>query len=221
MDLFQFHSYCITLKSQLKHAWRRCPYIRQTCFQKYLLFLAGFLKLIQYFFESMLPVKKTNGNFALREISPYTLFFGFQIFFVRHETLYLEIPIFHNRDSLHKNEIHQYIHILHYQQYKGNIYKIRFYFLILSTNFGLNIGFVHSISCGSKTIFIVFSLNFIPKLSFNILIKESYVCFLSLNKTPSINPLTFHLVLNSFLTLTSIPSCIIFIIYFIFLVKSR
>ena len=56
------------------------------------------------------------------------LFIGFQIFFVLHETLHLEIPIFHYMNSLYKNEIHQYTHILHYQQYKGNICKIRFNF---------------------------------------------------------------------------------------------
>ena len=33
-----------------------------------------------YFFESMLPVKKTNGNFALREIAPYTLILWFPDF---------------------------------------------------------------------------------------------------------------------------------------------
>ena len=104
-------------------------------------------------------------------------------------------------DSLYKNEIHQYTHILHYQQYKSNIFKIRFYFFwILLSNFGINIGFVHSISCACKTLFIVFSLTFTPKLSFNILAKEANVSFLSLNKTPSINPINLHLVLDSFLT---------------------
>ena len=44
------------------------------------------------------------------------LFFVFQIFFVLHETPHLEILIFHYMDSLYKNEIHQYTHILHYQQ---------------------------------------------------------------------------------------------------------
>ena len=55
-------------------------------------------------------------------------FHWFQIFFVLHETPHLKIPIFHYMDYLYKNEIHQYTHILHYQQYKGNICKIRFYF---------------------------------------------------------------------------------------------
>ena len=95
-------------------------------------------------------------------------------------------------DSLYKNEIHQYTHISHYQQYKGNIFKIRFYFFwILSSNFGINIGFVHSISCACKTLFIVFLLTFTPKLSFNILAKEASVSFLFLNKTLSINPINF------------------------------
>ena len=64
-------------------------------------------------------------------------------------------------------------------------------FLILSSNFGLNIYFVHWISCTCKTLFIVFSLTYTPKLSFNILTKEANVIFLSLNKTPSINPINF------------------------------
>ena len=126
------------------------------------------------------------------KLHPIHLFFGFQIFFVLHETPHLEIPIFHNSDSLYKNEIHQYTHILDYQQYKRNICEIRFYFFLnLSSNFGLNIGFVHSISCACKTLFIIFSLTFTPKLSFNILTKEANVSFLSLNKTPSINPINF------------------------------
>ena len=72
--------------------------------------------------------RKPMGILLYVKLNCIHLFFGFQIFFVLHETPHLEIPIFHYRDSLYKNEIHQYTHILHYQQYKGNICKIRFYF---------------------------------------------------------------------------------------------
>ena len=162
--------------------------------------MAGSLKLIQIFFESMMPVMKTNGNFALRKIVPYTLFFCFQIIFVLHETPHLEILIFHYMDSLYKNGIHQYTHILHYQKYKDNICNFDSTFLDPLIIFGLNIGFVHSISCSCKTLFIVISLTFTSKLSFNILTKEAKVSFLSLDKTLSINPIKFSLVLDSFLT---------------------
>ena len=66
------------------------------------------------------------GNLLYMKLHHRHLFFGFQIFFVLHETPHLEIPIFHYWDSMYKNEIHQYTHILHYQQYKDSICKIRF-----------------------------------------------------------------------------------------------
>ena len=65
--------------------------------------------------------RKPMGILFYVKLHRIHLFFGFKIFFVLHETPHLEIPIFHYMDSLYKNEIHQYTHILHYQQYKGNI----------------------------------------------------------------------------------------------------
>ena len=158
MDLlqFQFHSYFTTLKFQLIHAWHHCPKTGQTCFQKYLLYLVGSLKLIQYFFESMLLVKKINRNLLYVKLHRIHLFFGFQVFLALHETPHLEIPIFHYMDSL---EIMRFISI-HISCIINNIKvifaKFNSTFLDFSLNFGLNIGFVHSISCACKILFIVF-----------------------------------------------------------------
>ena len=80
------------------------------------------------FFESMLSVKKTNGNFSLREVTPHTAILWFIDYLCSSRNTSPGNTHISLRDSLYKNEIHLSTHILHYQQYKSNILKVQFYF---------------------------------------------------------------------------------------------
>ena len=204
MDLFQFQfcSNCTTLKSQPIHAGHRCPYIRLTCFQKYLLYLSESLKLIQYIFLVQIACKENQWEFCFTwnfTVYTYSLVSRFSLSFMKLLTwkypsftiwiLCIKIRII----SIHIFCIINNIKVI-FSKFDSTFLDpfIKFWSQYWLSPFNIN--------CACKTLFIVFSLTFTSKLSFNILTKEANVSFLFLNKTPSINPINFHLVLDSFQT---------------------
>ena len=100
------------------------------------------------------------------------LFFDFQVFFVLYEISHMEISFLIIGILCIKIRFIS-IHIFCIINYLQVIFvKFDSSFLDTFINFCLNIGFVSSISCACKTLFIVFLFTFTPKFLFNIFTKK-------------------------------------------------